>query len=69
MANRGGYPAPPMGAGQVNRPPGPGPIGGQMGGPQPRKIDPNQMPNPVCLFFSFHLGRLKYFIDIFLVTP
>ena len=43
MANRGGYPAPPpIGGGQMNRP-GAGP----MGGSQPRKIDPNQMPNPV----------------------
>jgi hypothetical protein len=53
MMNRGqGYPAPPMGGGQMNRPPGPGapmggPMTGPMGGPQPRKIDPNQMPNPV----------------------
>jgi len=54
MMNRGGYPAPPMGSGQRPGPPGPGqpmgmapgPMSGPMGGQQ-RKIDPNQMPNPI----------------------
>ena len=58
MANRGGYPAPPMGGpGQMNRP-GPGP----MGGPQPRKIDPNQMPNPVSPLKLDNYNAKKIFL-------
>lgn len=64
--NRGGYPAPPMGSGQRPGPPGPGqpmgmtpgPMSGPMGGQQ-RKIDPNQMPNPVSLFHTASLTKVE----------
>ena len=73
MMNRGGYPAPPMGSGQRQGPPGPGqPMGmapGPMGGQQ-RKIDPNQMPNPVSsILLSFlckHFFRPSLWQRVFL---
>lgn len=48
VGNHSGIPGPPM----TRQPqPMPGPMPSPMGGQQAKRIDPNQMPNPVSFFF------------------
>lgn len=60
VGNHSGVPGPPM----TRQPqPMPGPMSSPMGGQQAKRIDPNQMPNPVsssflCYMFKFLIYKI-----------